>query len=74
MEDTQSHTESAGVASVAKDQQDSPKMGFFDAVINPPDWLNQAYVEEALRKYEGDASLKVVMIENPRRMSYHLPF
>lgn len=34
-------------------------MGYFDTVLSPPDWLTQQYVEDALRKYEGDSLLKV---------------
>lgn len=35
------------------------KMGFFDSVLAPPEWLNQSYVENVLRTYEKDDDLKV---------------
>lgn len=37
-----------------------PKMDFFNSVLNPPDWLNEAYMEKVLRSYERDPQLKVV--------------
>lgn len=41
------------------DQPESKKMGFFDSVLEPPNWLTQNYVQEALKKFEGDPKLKV---------------
>lgn len=38
---------------------DSKKMGFFDSVLAPPEWLTEGYMENALREYEKDDDLKV---------------
>lgn len=47
---------------VEKIEEESTKMGFFDTVLSPPDWLNQDYLEGVLRKYENDTELKVIVI------------
>lgn len=39
--------------------QAAKKMGFFDSVLETPDWLNQSYIETVLRDYENDPELKV---------------
>lgn len=40
--------------------EDAKKMGFFDSVLAPPEWLNECYVEKVLGDYEKDQGLKVI--------------
>lgn len=42
--------------------EEPKKMGFFDSVLTPPDWLDQSYLEKVLRDHEKDPNLKVKIV------------
>lgn len=47
-----------------EDQPESKKMGFFDSVLEPPNWLTEDYVQEALKNFERDPKLKVKLLKS----------
>lgn len=49
----------AANGNLSGDQPDIKKMGFFDSVLAPPEWLNHSYVENVLRDHEKDPELTV---------------
>lgn len=46
----------------SEDQQLSKKMGYFDSVLEPPNWLTEDYVQKALQDFHRDPKLKVNLL------------
>lgn len=53
---TMSTTESSPAIPAAEAVE---KKGFFDSVLEPPTWLDQAYMENVFQKFHKDPKLKV---------------
>lgn len=45
---------------VAVNGSEEKKMGFFDRVLAPPEWLNEKYMENVLREYFHDPQITVM--------------